>query len=88
MLGDLGRARVREGDTVSEWVLVDQGTRPDGDNDALRRDLLAAHPGLEGDASIELRFDIACTRDGAASLRIWQRPRTPRPRRKPRTPSR
>ncbi len=88
MLGDVGRARVREDDTVSDWVLVDQGTRADGDNNALRRDLLAAHPGLEDDASIELRFDIACARDGGASLRIWRRPRPARPRRKPRTPSR
>lgn len=57
------------------WVLVAEGTRADGDNNALRRDLLAQHPGLERDASVELRLDIICARDGTANLRVWSRPR-------------
>lgn len=67
------------------WVLVVEGSRADGDNNALRRDLLAQHPGLERDASVELRLDLICTRDGRANLRIWSRPRVEGSlRRKPR----
>lgn len=81
------RAKAGEDDVLDGWTLVDEGSRADGDNNALRRDLLAAHPGLEADAGIELRFDIICARDGTASLRIWQRLRAPRVRRKPRLAS-
>ncbi len=56
------------------WVLVAEGSRADGDNNALRRELLAQHPGLERDASVELRLDIICARDGTAHLRVWRRP--------------
>lgn len=87
MLGAVRRAKAGEGDVLDGWTLVDEGSRADGDNNALRRDLLAAHPALEADAGIELRFDIICARDGTASLRIWQRPRAPRVRRKPRLAS-
>jgi hypothetical protein len=54
----------------ADWVLVAEGTRDDGDNDALRRSLLAQHPELESDAAIELRFDLICARNGMATLRI------------------
>jgi hypothetical protein len=54
---------------------VAEGSRADGDNNALRRDLLAQHPGLEREASVELRLDIICAHDGTANLRIWSRPK-------------
>jgi hypothetical protein len=52
----------------ADWVLVAEGTREDGDNDALQRSLLAQHPELEGDSAIELRFDRVCARNGTANL--------------------
>lgn len=84
--------RPRTGNPVSgsgadaEWVLVAEGTRDDGDNDALRRSLLAQHPELEADTAIELRFDLVCARTGIATMRIWKRPKASGPgrRRKPR----
>lgn len=87
MLGAVRSAKAGEADILDGWTLVVAEGRADGDNNALRRDLLAAHPGLEAEANIELRFDLICARDGTASLRIWQRPTTPRLRPKPRHPS-
>lgn len=67
------------------WVLEVEGSRADGDTNALRRDLFTQRPGLERDASVELRLDLVCARDGSATVRIWSRPRRENSqRRKPR----
>lgn len=56
------------------WALKAEGSRADGDSNALLRDVFTQRPGLDWDASVELRLGLACARDGAAILRIWSRP--------------